>query len=79
MSEAIRARFHCNSITDFQYVKQTELTAVYGKEGENADFAKATPSGSIKIGIDKETPAADFFEPGEEYYVTFTKVEKKAS
>ncbi len=71
----IRAKFHCNSITDNGYSKNASLTAVYGKEGENADFSKATPSGSLQISIDNDTKAADFFQPRKEYYLTFEVAE----
>lgn len=73
---SIRARFHCNSVTDNGYNKSANLTAVYGKEGENADFAKATPSGSLTITIDKDTKASEFFIPRQEYYLTFEEVPK---
>lgn len=69
----IRAKFHCNSVTDNGYGKNASLTAVYGKEGENADFAKATPSGTLQINIDKDTKASEFFVPKEDYYLTFEK------
>ncbi len=71
----VKAKFKCSSVTDNGYNKQACLNAVYGTEGENADFCKATPSGDLKIFIDKETPAADFFEPQKEYYLTFEKAE----
>lgn len=67
----IKAKFHCNSVTDNGYGKSANLTAIYGKEGENADFAKATPSGTLNICIDNETPAANFFEPQKDYYLYF--------
>lgn len=78
MSMTVRAKFHCNSIEQYQYGTRAKLTAVYGKEGENHDFAKATPSGSVEISIDHDVPASTFFKPGEEYFLDFTKVEKKA-
>ncbi|MGQ0738311.1 MAG: hypothetical protein ACT4OJ_04560 [Bacteroidota bacterium] len=71
----IRAKFRCNAITDNGYNKNASLTAVYGKEGENADFAKATPSGSLQIAIDKDTKASEFFEPLKDYYLTFEAAE----
>lgn len=77
MSQKIRAKFKCNSVTDNGYRKNASLTAVYGKEGENADFAKATPSGTLQINIDKETPASEFFVPQEDYYLVFEKAEKQ--
>jgi hypothetical protein len=73
MATTIKAKFRCTSVTDNGYNKQAQLSAVYGKEGENADFAKATPSGKMEIMIDKETKGAEFFEPNQEYYLTFEK------
>lgn len=74
MSQRIKAKFHCGSVTDNGYGTNASLSAVYGKEGENADFAKATPSGSIQINIDNETPAHGFFKPRKNYYVYFEEV-----
>lgn len=67
---AIKAKFQCNSVTDNGYGRNASLTAVYGKEGENADYAKATPSGTLQINIDKDTKASDFFVPQKAYYLT---------
>ncbi len=76
---SIRAKFHCNSVTDYVNNKSANLTAVYGKEGENADFAKYTPSGTLTMTIDNETKAADFFKPGNEYYLMVEEVKKEGS
>ena len=70
------AKFRCRSITDFGGQKQAQLDAVHSATGENADFAKATPYGDLKINIDSGVPAADFFKPNESYYLTFEKVEE---
>lgn len=43
-----------------------------GKMGENDAFAKASPSGKLEISI-VNLPAAEFFNPGEAVYLTFTK------
>lgn len=67
----LKAKFHCNSVTDNGYGKSANLTAVYGSSGENADFAKATPSGTLSIGIDNDTPGANFFQPQQDYYLYF--------
>lgn len=53
------------------------LGAVCGSEGENKHFSDATPSGECWMQISDGRPAGDFFEPGEEYYVTFTRAPKK--
>jgi hypothetical protein len=71
----VKAKFKCNSVTENEYNKQVSLTAIYGTEGENADFAKATPWGEHKMNIDKDTPAADFFKPGKSYYLFFEETE----
>lgn len=71
--DAVKAKFVCNSVENYQYGKRAKLSAVYGKEGENYDFAKATPSGQLEIQIDNDVPASTFFEPGQSYYLTFTK------
>lgn len=65
----LKAKFHCNSITDNGYSKSANLTAIYGSEGENADFAKATPNGTLNMGIDNDVPAANFFTPQKDYYL----------
>lgn len=69
----IRAKFKVQSITDNGYNTQAKLTAVCGKEGENAGFSKATPSGDMNITIDKGTPAAEFFKPQQCVYLDITE------
>lgn len=79
MTDAVVAKMQCNGIESFQYArdpkfttKKVRLGAIYGKEGENKDFADATPSGECWMMIDASRPALSFFEPGRRYYVTFT-------
>lgn len=67
----VRAKFRCNSVEDFGTNKQAKFSAVYSKTGENADFAKATTFGEMKMNIDSGVPASEFFIPGEEYYLDF--------
>ena len=71
----VKAKFTCNSIVDLGYALTASFHAVYGTEGENADYAKATPAGNLNITIDKETKASGYFKQGETYYLTFNKVE----
>jgi len=71
MNPQVKAKFRCNSVEDFGSNKQAKFSAVYSEKGENADFAKATPYGDLKINIDSQVPASDFFIPGCEYYLTF--------
>lgn len=74
MSLRVKAKFRCNSITDNGYNKSANLTAVFGKDGENADYCKSTPSGSLTISIDKDTKASELFAPKKEYYLYFEEV-----
>lgn len=79
MSElnAVVAKMQCSAVETsvHQYGKQhkVQLGAIYGKEGENKDFADATPSGACWMQISDGRPALDFFKPGKHYYVTFTE------
>lgn len=73
--DKVRAKFRCDSVLAYQLSKEAHLSAVYGKEGENADFTKYTPSGSVSILIENESKAADLFKPGKEYYLDFTESE----
>jgi len=71
---AIKAKFTCNSIVDVGYALTSSFNAVYGTEGENADYSKATPCGNLQITIDKETKASEYFKRGKDYYLTFEEV-----
>lgn len=79
MTNAVVAKMLCTGIESFQYgrdpkatTKKVRLGAIYGTEGENKDFADATPSGECWMMIDASRPALAFFEPGKKYYVKFT-------
>lgn len=69
------AKFKCNEIGkrtgwgENKFVYGAKFSVVMGNNAENAKFFVATPSGSIDISTLRE----DFFEVGEEYYVTFEK------
>lgn len=72
---SVKAKFRVNSIEEFEYQKRVKMSAVYGKEGENSDFCKATPSGQLEMSIDKDAPACSCFEVGKSYYLTFDEAE----
>lgn len=73
----VKAKFTCSDVQENPNSKTANLHAVYSTEGENADFAKATPAGNLSITIDNETPASGFFEQGKDYYLTFEEAPKK--
>lgn len=72
---SVRAKFQCNAVVPNPYQPEKTTTvyfnAVYGKEGENADYSNATPSGQLSMGIDSNTKAATYFVQGKNYYLTF--------
>lgn len=74
---AVRAKMQVNTLETTEHAhgsyKKVKLGCVYGKEGENADYSKATPSGECWMQIDAGTKAAGFFKPGKSYYVTFVE------
>lgn len=77
---AVRAKMHVTGVETNQWgsdpkskTVKVHLGAIYGKDGENKDFAEATPSGACWMQIDAGRPAAEFFTPGKRYYVTFTE------
>lgn len=54
--------------------EEVELHAVYGRDGSaNKEWAKSTPSGSLKLAIDNSA-VHGFFKPGREYYVDIHEV-----
>lgn len=72
---SVRAKFICNSITQYVGNRSVQFQAVYGKEGENHEFSKYTPSGNLQMTIDPETKAYDAFEVGKQYYLTIEEAE----
>jgi hypothetical protein len=87
----IRAKFRCNHFTETTYApyndgtgklisgskaRKFNFSAIYGKDGENAQFSKATPSGTLEILVDEATAAFDEWQPGKEYYLNFVEVPK---
>ncbi len=71
--QTVKAKFICQLVTDNGTQKVAQLNAVYGGSEENRSFSKFTPSGQLTITVDNETAAAGFFQPKEEYYLTFEK------
>lgn len=77
---AVRAKMRCSYTQVMQYGPdesnkqlKVQLGAIYGTEGENKDFADATPCGECWMQISPGRPAQEFFKPGKTYYVTFTE------
>ena len=69
----VRAKMTCSVVEQFASRQKVKLGAVYSQQGENSEFAEATPSGECWMQISGGRPAAGFFKPGKNYYVTFTE------
>lgn len=71
----VRAKFRVDSINGTQIVMSTVYENDTEKDTENARFTKATPWGSVVLGIDN--PAAlELFKPGQFYYADFSDAPK---
>lgn len=76
---AVVAKMMCQTVETTRFSEaappqhKVNLGAIYGNEGENKDFADATPSGACWMQISDGRPALAFFKPGKRYYVTFTE------
>lgn len=74
---SVRAKMTCNGLGENPSgtISKVNFGCVYSDKDktENANFTKYTPWGSCELGIDADAPAASFFKPGKNYYVTFTE------
>lgn len=74
----VRAKFVVDSVTQQNGggVK-VELKPVTSGSEENKSFWKYTPSGKLEMWMTAGIPAADAFEPGQEFYIDFTPVSEE--
>jgi hypothetical protein len=77
MSQMIRAKFRCESVTHHSVNGEPRYSAKFfpvfpngDPNHENSKFWQASPSGSLELQTVKINP----FRPGAEYYVDFTEV-----
>lgn len=64
--------FICSSKQKDQYGTRLDFYATQGESGEESKaFNEATPGGNLSIHIAPDKPAADYFEQGKSYYLTF--------
>lgn len=71
---SVKAKFKCDSVTNYEHSKEANLSAVTSGEG-NSDFTQYTPNGRLSITIFNDAVASQYFEPGKEYFLTFEKSE----
>ena len=72
----VRAKMVCVS-TEPNTNDQTTVhfQAVTSGSEENKSFSRWTPAANLNMVISNETPAAEVFKQGKEYYLDFTEVE----
>ncbi len=68
----VRAKVQCESLDGNKVRFRTVYEGDTSKDTENARFTKATPWGTIDLGIDNPD-AIKQFEVGKSYYVDFSE------
>lgn len=68
----VRAKFKVDSVLRNMTGATIELRPVINGSVENEKFYKYTPSGHIQLSTVNDEAAAQF-EPGDEFYVDFTR------
>lgn len=74
MSDSVRCKFRCDSVTrkvgsaQHPFLYDYTFSVVYNGSPENVAFWAYTPSGTLTISAVK----LDQFEPGREYYLDLT-------
>ena len=66
---AVTAKFKVNRKSEMEWATEVEMTPDYA-QGRNAEWAKATPAGMIRLTI-TNPPAAEQFVEGKAFTVTF--------
>lgn len=68
----MRCKMKVNKVSYSENGQEVEMTPVTNTCPENSSFFKWTPYGSLKLGIVNPNI---ILNPGEEYYLDFTKAE----
>jgi len=77
-TNTVEARFVCFEKTENESGSHTvKLRAVTDDDGDDwSEFTDATPSGTMQMYIAPGYPAADKFQPGGTYRLTFERVDQ---
>ncbi len=75
MPMSTRAKFYVHSVEKIVGDTTTVKLNVVCRGEDNKEWSKYTPSGNIQMSIKNEL-AAEQFEPGNEFYVTFDPAPK---
>lgn len=75
MSQKVRAKFRCTSVTKHENAAETVcMSPVTSGSDENKEWSKYTPSGELKMTITAEG-AVGVFQPGKSYRIDITEAE----
>jgi hypothetical protein len=72
----IKTKFKCNQVSLFEHGEVVELEVVTHGAKENKSLSDLHASGKLQIRIDKSGSAANYFSPGEEYFLEFSNAPK---
>ena len=75
MSTTVRAKFKCEYVEKYQSGDTQQVTVRFGavtRDGENKDWSKWTPSGSLSMTISNQN-LIDHFVVGKEYFLDITE------
>jgi len=71
----VRAKFTVTSIARTTWGHQIKLQPVMSGSDEDKAFWKATPAGNIELTTVNDAAMEAFGNPGDKFYVDFTKAE----
>jgi len=75
MPKTSRAKFTCDSVTDYGNNElDVSLSPDYTASAEDNQFSRYTPSGQLKMRV-SNPELSGFFVPGKSYYMDFTPVD----
>ena len=70
----VRAKMGVDFVQKFTWGEQVQFSCKYSDNPEDNSFAQDTPAGNMNITV--SNPAViGFFQPGDKFYLDFTKVE----
>lgn len=69
---SVKAKFKCDSITQWTGQREAKLSPVHSSSDENKQWSQFTPSGQLTMTI-TNPEAYEQFEVGVEYYLTIEK------
>lgn len=72
----LRGKFKLESVTKTAYGRNLELIASNQKDGDNLDWSKYTPNGSLKLSVSNDLAysAIDLLKPGTHFFLDLIEI-----